>query len=112
MDLMNKTRNRQHRGQHGVGIELMMWSEERMVYQAYQKGGRGREGGLEAHLEQNPFDCIVSMLGGSTEAIKRFLEEPVFIFLESQVANWRSYYSDLIVWKGGVAERVLEVTLL
>ena len=69
-------------------------------------------GGLEAHLEQNPFDHIVPMMGGLTEAIKRFLQEPVFIFLEIRVANWRSYYSDLIVCKGGVAECVLEITLL
>ena len=68
--------------------------------------------GLEAHLEQNPFDHILPMMGVSTEAIKRFLEEPVFIFLKSRVANWRSYYSDLIIWKGGVSECVLTVTLL
>ena len=68
--------------------------------------------GLDAHLEQNPFDHIVSMMGGSTEAIKRFLQEPVFIFLENRVYNWRSYYCDLIIWKGGVTERVITVTLL
>ena len=67
---------------------------------------------LEDHLEQNPFDHIVPMMGGSTEAINCFLEEPVFIFLEIRVANWKSYYSDLIVWKSGVAECVLSVTLL
>ena len=37
--------------------------------------------GLEDHIDQNPFDNIVLMMGVSTEAIKRFLEEPVFIFL-------------------------------
>ena len=52
------------------------------------------------------------MMEVSTEAIKRFLEEPVFIFLKILVANWRSYYSDLIIWKSGVAEYVLAVTLL
>ena len=68
--------------------------------------------GLEGHMEHNPFDHIVPMMGGLTEAIKRFLEEPVFIFLKIRVANWRSYHSKLIIWKGGVAERVLKLTLL
>ena len=67
---------------------------------------------LGAHLEQNLFDNILPMLGGSTEAIKRFLKEPVFIFLKSRVDNWRSYYSDFIIWKSGVSECVLTVTLL
>ena len=67
-------------------------------------------GGLEAHLEQNHFDNIVPMMGGSTEAIKRFLDETVFILLEIQVANWRSYYSDLIVCNCGVVELVIAVT--
>ena len=62
---------------------------------------------LEAHLEHNPFDNIVPMMGGLTEAINRFLDETVFILLEIRVANWRSYYSNLIVWKGGVEECVL-----
>ena len=48
------------------------------------------------------------MMGVSTYSIKRFLEDTVFIFLEIRVANWRSYYSDLIVWEGGFAECVLE----
>ena len=69
-------------------------------------------GGLEAHLEQNPFDHIVPMMGGLTEAINSLLEESVFIFLKIRVTNWRYYYSDLIVWKSGFAERVLAVTLL
>ena len=68
--------------------------------------------GLEAHLDQNPFDHIVPMMGGSTESINCFLEEPLFIFLEIRVANWRSYYSDLIIWKVGVTERVIAVNLL
>ena len=59
--------------------------------------------GLEACIDQNPFDHIVLMMGGSTEAIKRLLEEPVFIFLKIRVANWRSHYSDLIIWKSDVA---------
>ena len=58
--------------------------------------------GLEAHLDHNNFDHIVPMMGGSTESIKRFLQEPGFIFLESRVSNWRSYCCDLIIWKGGV----------
>ena len=57
---------------------------------------------LEAHLNQNPFNHIVPMMGGSTKAIKRFLQGLVFIFLESRVSNWRSYCCDLIIWKGGV----------
>ena len=69
-------------------------------------------GGLEAHLEHNPFGNIVPMMGGLTESIKRFLQEPVFIFLESRVSNWRSYYCDLIIWKGGGTKRVLTVTML
>ena len=68
--------------------------------------------GLEEHIEQNPFDHIVPMMGESAEAIKRFLQDPVFFFLEIRVAHWRSYYSDLIIWKGGIKERVLKVTLL
>ena len=40
--------------------------------------------GLEAHLDQNPFDHIVPMMGGSTDAIKRF---------------FRSQYSSS--WKAG-----------
>ena len=68
--------------------------------------------GLEAYIEQNPSDHIVPMMGGLTEAIKRFLEEPVLIFLRIWVVNWRSYYSDLIIWKGGVAEHVHTVILL
>ena len=68
--------------------------------------------GLEAYLEQNLFDHIILMMGRSTEAIKCFLQEPVFIFLESRVSNWRSYYCDLIIWKGGIIERVLTVTLM
>ena len=67
---------------------------------------------LEAHLEQNPFDNIVPMMRGLAEAIKRFLEEPVFIFLKIQVTIWKSYYSDLIFWKSGVEECVLTATLL
>ena len=42
--------------------------------------------GLEEHIEQNPFDHIVPMMGGSTEAINRFFEEPVFVFLKIWVA--------------------------
>ena len=53
-------------------------------------------GGLESHLEKNPFDRIVPMMGGLMEVINRFLEDPVFIFLKIRAANWRSYYSDLI----------------
>ena len=68
--------------------------------------------GLEAHLEQNLFDRIVPMILGLTEAINRFLEELVFIFLKSRVANWRLYYSDLIIFKGDVAKRFLTITLL
>ena len=69
-------------------------------------------GGLVDHLEQNPFDRIVPMMGGSTEAIKRFLRETVFIFLEIRVSDLRSYYCDIIIWKGSDTERVLKVTLL
>ena len=69
-------------------------------------------GGIDAHIEQNPFDHIVPMMGVSTEAIKRFLEKPVFIFLKIRVANWRSYYSDLIIWEIGVAECILKFTFL
>ena len=39
-------------------------------------------GGLEAYIEENPFDHIVPMIGGLTESIQYFLQEPVFIFLE------------------------------
>ena len=59
-------------------------------------------GALEAQLEKDTFDCIVPMMGGSTEAIMRFLEDPVFVFLGIRVANWRSYYIDLIVCNSGV----------
>ena len=55
-------------------------------------------GGLESHLEENPFDNIVPMMGGSTESIQCFLQEPVFIFLESWVSNWMSYDCNLIIW--------------
>ena len=41
LDLMNRKRNRQHRGRRGVGIEILIWSEVRMVCQVYQKGGKG-----------------------------------------------------------------------
>ena len=68
--------------------------------------------GLEAHLEKNPFDHIVLMMGGSTESIQCFLQEPVFIFLERRVSNWRPYDCSLIIWQGGVTERILTVTLL
>ena len=68
--------------------------------------------GLDAHLDQNPFDNIVPMMGRLKDTINTFLEESVLIFLKSQVSNWRPYYIDLIIWKGGVAERVLKVTLL
>ena len=53
--------------------------------------------GLEAHLEQNPFYHIVPMMGGFKEARKRFLQEPVFISLESWIFKWGSYYIDLII---------------
>ena len=69
-------------------------------------------GGFEAHLEENPFDHIVPMMGRLTESIQCFLQEPVFIFLEGWISNWRSYKCNLIIWKGGVTERVLAVTLL
>ena len=68
--------------------------------------------GLEAHLEKNTFDRIVLMVGGSMESIKHFIHEPVSIFLESWVSNWRLYYCELVIWKGGVTERVLTVTFL
>ena len=68
--------------------------------------------GLEDHVYQNPFDHIVPIMEGSTEAIHSFLEDPLFIFLERGVANWRSNYRDLIIWKDGVTERVPTVTLL
>ena len=61
------------------------------------KGARIMWRGFEAYLEQNHFDNIAPMMGGSAEAIKRFLEEPVLIFLEIRVSNWRSYYSDIII---------------
>ena len=69
-------------------------------------------GGLEAHLKENSFDHTVPMMGGLTESIECFLQEPVFIFLESWVSNWRSYDCNLIIWQDGVTERVLAVTLL
>ena len=53
-------------------------------------------GGLESHLEENPFDNIVLMMGGSTESIQCFLQEPVFVFLEGWVSNWRFYDCNLI----------------
>ena len=68
-------------------------------------------GGLESHLEKNPFDNIVPMMGGLMETIQCFLQKPVFIFLEIWVSNWRSYYYNLIICQGGVTERVLTVTL-
>ena len=69
-------------------------------------------GGFEAHLEENSVDRIVPMMGGSTESIKCFLQEPVFIFLEVWVSNWKPYDFNLIIWKGVVVEIVLAVTLL
>ena len=69
-------------------------------------------GGIKDHPKQNLFDHIVPMMGGLMESTKRFLQESVFIFLKSWVANWRSYYCDLIIWKGGVTEHVLTATLL
>ena len=69
-------------------------------------------GGFEAHLEENHFDHVVSMIGGSTESIQCFLQEPVFIFLEGWVYNWRSYDCNLIIWQGGVTEHVLAFTFL
>ena len=69
-------------------------------------------GGLEAHLEENPFDHIVPMMEGMTDSIQCFLQDPVFIFLESWVSNLSSYDCNLVIWKGGVTERVLAVTLL
>ena len=69
-------------------------------------------GGLEAHLEQNPFDHIVPIMGVSKESIKRFLQEPVFIFLGIWVSNWKLFYCNLIIWKDGVSERVITLTLL
>ena len=57
---------------------------------------------LDTNIEKNPFDHILPMMGGSMEAIKRFLEEPAFIFLEIRVANWGSYYIDIIIWNSGV----------
>ena len=68
--------------------------------------------GLEAHLEDNSCDHIVPMVGGLLDSIKFFLQETVFIVLESWVYNWRSYECNLIIWQGGVTERVLTVTLL
>ena len=112
LDLMNIIRNRQHRGRRGVGIDLLIWSYGRLGCQVHQKGGKYNVERPRGPVYQNPFDHIVPMMGGSTEAIKRFIQELVFIFLEIWVANWRSYYSDLIIWKGGVTERVLTVTLL
>ena len=41
LDMMNKTRNFQHSGRHGVRIEILRWSEERVGCQVYQKGVRG-----------------------------------------------------------------------
>ena len=59
-------------------------------------------GGLEAHLEENPFNHIVRMKGGSMESIQCFLQEPVFVFLEIRVSDWRSYGCNLVIWKDGV----------
>ena len=59
-------------------------------------------GCLEAHLEENPFDQIVPIVGGSTESIQCFLQETVFILLERWVSNWRSYDCNLIILQGGV----------
>ena len=44
-------------------------------------------GGLEAHLEENPFDHIVPMMEGMTDSIQCFLQDPVFIFLEGWISN-------------------------
>ena len=60
------------------------------------KESRVMWGGLEAHLEQNPFEYIIPMMGGSMEAMKHFIEEPLFIFLNSQVANRRLHHIDRI----------------
>ena len=59
-------------------------------------------GVLEAHLENNPFDHIIPMMRRLTESIQCFLQEPVFIFLEGWVHNWRSHDCNLIIWQGGV----------
>ena len=40
LDLINRTQKFQHRGRCGVGIEILIWYEERMGCQLYQKGGR------------------------------------------------------------------------
>ena len=59
-------------------------------------------GGLEAHLEENPFDHIVPMKRGLTDSIQCFLQEKIFILLESQVSNWMYYDCNIIIWQGGV----------
>ena len=69
-------------------------------------------GGFEAHIEENTFDDIVPTMGGFTESIQCFIQEPVFIFLEIWVSNWRLYECNLIIWQYGVTERVIAVTLL
>ena len=40
MDLMNRRQSFQHRGRHEVGIDILIWSYVRLVYQVYQKGGK------------------------------------------------------------------------
>ena len=69
-------------------------------------------GGFEAHLEENPFGHIVPIMWVSAESIQCFLQEPLLIFLEGCISNWRSYNCHLIIWQGGVAEGVLAVSLL
>ena len=69
-------------------------------------------GGLENHLEENSFDRIVPMMGGLMESIQCFLQDPVFVFLEIRVSNWRSYDCNLIIWQGGVTEIIISVALL
>ena len=95
LDMMNKTRNRQHRGRRGVGIELLICYDERLGCQVYQQGGRVRvvrpwgpslaeslwsyctnDGGIDVGHKAFSWGDIIYLLGNPGRQLEVLLQWP------------------------------------
>ncbi len=68
-----------------------------------------RGAGFEVGALENRRDLVVPVAGTSAENVQCFLEEPIFVLGGIRVANWRLYYSDLVVGEDTLTKGVLAV---
>ena len=69
-------------------------------------------GRSEVHLLEYRSNHVVPMVWWSSQAKERFVEQPIFVFVECWIAHGREDDSAFVVREDGIAESVFAVTLL